>query len=266
MSQKECQFEEIFADTSYGRMRALIYRSEEKQATTYFLLHGLLCSGTYMEPTAKELVPHNTVCIPDMLGYGKSETPEHALDIEEHAASLAELIEAAGLNKPVLVGGSYGCNIAAELASQLASNPKHNVQALVLIGPADIRGKSIQELLGNLAQDGLHEPPVMVTSVIGDVARIGIDRCLKQLDHMSKHNLDIALLNCGVPILLIKGELDKLSSEEMVQEKFLMVPNCQAVNVIGSAHCLSVSDPVLIAEMLQDFVEQGDLNDVYRAA
>lgn len=266
MMEKENQFDEIYVATSFGRMRALISCSQQKDSSTYLLLHGLLCSGTFMEPTANELVPQNTVCIPDMLGYGKSETPERALNIDEHAAALKELIEATGLVQPVLVGGSYGCNIAAELASQLATDPKHNIRGLVLIGPADVQGKSVRELLGNLAKDGIYEPPVMVPNVLADVSRIGIDRCLKQLDYMSQHDLDQALLNCGVPILLIKGELDQLSSEELVREKFQMVPNCQAINVLGSAHCLSVSEPALIAEMVKDFVGQGDLNDVYRAA
>lgn len=264
--EKEKQFEEVYVATSYGRMRALVSVSRQSNAATYFLLHGLLCSGTFMEPTAHELIPQNTVCIPDMLGYGKSETPERALNIEEHAASLRELIDVIGLVQPVLVGGSYGCSIAAELAAQLATDSKHNVRGLVLIGPADVQGKSVRELLGNLAKDGLHEPAIMVPNVIGDVSRIGVDRCLQQLDYMADHDLDKALLDCSVPILLIKGELDQLSSEELVQEKFQTVPNCQAINVIGSAHCLSVSDPALIAEMAKDFVEQGDLCDVYRAA
>ncbi len=266
MMEKEKQFEEVYVATSFGRMRALISCSRQSDAETYFLLHGLLCSGTFMEPTAQELAPQNTVCIPDMIGYGRSETPERALNIEEHAAALKELIEALGLVKPVLVGGSYGCNIAAELGAQLANAPAHNVKGLVLIGPADVQGKSVRELLGNLAKDGLHEPAVMVPNVIGDVSRIGVDRCLQQLDYMADHEFDKALLDCSVPILLIKGELDQLSSEELVQEKFHTLPNCQAINVIGSAHCLSVSDPALIAEMVQDFVEQGDLSDAYRAA
>jgi pimeloyl-ACP methyl ester carboxylesterase len=106
----------------------------------------------------------------------------------------------------------------------------------------------------------------MVPTVIGDVSRIGIERCLDQLRYMSEHDMDDALLRCGIPILLIKGEHDLLSSEEIVRDKFEIIPDCQAINVIGSAHCLSVSDPELCAEMIEDFVNQGDLNDVYRAA
>jgi pimeloyl-ACP methyl ester carboxylesterase len=120
--------------------------------------------------------------------------------------------------------------------------------------------------MADLIKDGLFEPPVMVPTVIGDITRIGVDRCLEQLGYMSEHDLDGALLRCGIPILLIKGENDKLSSEDLVQEKFEMIPNCQAINVIGSAHCLSVSDPELMAKMIEDFIQQGDLNDVYRAA
>ena len=106
----------------------------------------------------------------------------------------------------------------------------------------------------------------MVPTVIGDISRIGVDRCLEQLRYMSEHDMDGALLRSRIPILLIKGEHDQLSSEDLVQDKYEMIPDCQAINVIGSAHCLSVSDPALMAEMIEDFAKQGNLNDVYRAA
>lgn len=256
------QYEDVYEDTSFGRMHALMSRSNEPNAECYVLVHGLLVSASYMERTAKLLAAKHTVCVPNMLGHGKSETPEFALNIKEHAQALSEFLEAQGIANPVLVGGSYGCNISAELAAMDCVNAK----ALILIGPTDVQGRSVQSLMADLIKDGLFEPPVMVPTVIGDITRIGVDRCLEQLGYMSEHDLDGALLRCGIPILLIKGENDKLSSEDLVQEKFEMIPNCQAINVIGSAHCLSVSDPELMAQMIEDFIQQGDLSDVYKAA
>ena len=262
MVENEVRFDDVLVDTSFGKMHALVSRSSNQSAECYVLLHGLLVSASYMEPTARVLGLSNTVFIPNMLGHGKSETPKHALNIKEHAASLSEFLRAQNILQPVLIGGSYGCNIAAELAASHGVNSK----ALVLIGPTDVHGRSVQSLLGDLVKDGFFEPPIMVPTVIGDVSRIGIERCLDQLRYMSEHDMDDALLRCGIPILLIKGEHDLLSSEEIVRDKFEIIPDCQAINVIGSAHCLSVSDPELCAEMIEDFVNQGDLNDVYRAA
>ncbi len=210
--QKENQFEEVNVATSFGRMRALVSCSFKSRSYYLFLVAWIaVLRHFYGTDGTRAFAAKYRLASPDMLGYGRSETPERALNIAEHAASLKELIEALGLVQPVLVGGSYGCNIAAELGAQLATDPKHNVRGLVLIGPADVQGKSVRELLGNLAKDGIHEPAIMVPNVIGDVTRIGVDRCLKQLDYMADHDFDKALLDCSVPILLIKGELDQLS-------------------------------------------------------
>lgn len=262
MFESKAQFHDVMVETSLGRIHALISRSCDPEAECYVLLHGLLVSASYMEPTARMLAGRNTVCVPDMLGHGKSSTPNNALNIKEHAQILSEFLQAQNLERPVLVGGSYGCNVAAELAA------KHSVKAkaLVLIGPMDVHGKTVQELSGRLIKDGLFEPPIMFATVIGDVTRIGLDRCLEQLRYMSEHDLDDALLRSAIPILLIKGQYDQLSNEQLVQDKFEIFPNCQAINVIGSAHCLSVSDPELMAQMIQDFVKQGTVNEVYRAA
>ena len=255
-------FEDVYVETSHGRMHALVSRTASQSATNYVLIHGLLVSASYMEPTGALLAGNNDVFVPNMLGHGKSATPDHALNINEHAAVLAEFLKAENIFNPVLIGGSYGCNIATELAA----NPKVNAQALILIGPTDVFGRSVQECLGDLIKDGLYEPSIMVPTVIGDVGRIGMDRCLAQLNYMAEHDMDDALLRITAPILLIKGENDKLSSEDVVRDKFEIAPNAQALNVLGSAHCLTVSDPQLMAELIVDFVEQGFLGDAYRAA
>jgi len=262
MQDQQAIFEDAFVDTTLGRLHALISRSSKADARCYVLIHGLLVSASYMEPTARFLAGDNTVCVPNILGHGKSATPERALNINEHAAMLAEFLKAENIYNPILVGGSYGCNISAELAA----NPEVNARALILIGPTDVYGKPVHELIAALIADGLYEPCSMVPTVIGDVGRIGVDRCLEQLNYMAEHDMDDALLRTKAPVLLIKGENDKLSSEEVVHDKFEITPNAQAVNVIGSAHCLTVSDPQLMSEMIEDFINQGQLADAYKAA
>ncbi len=262
MQDDDIQFEEVSIKTSLGRMHALLSRSQDPSAEFYVMVHGLLVSASYMEPTARLLAGRNNVCVPNMLGHGKSDTPKQALNIKEHATVLAEFLKKAGITNPILVGGSYGCNITAELAA----DPSVRAKSLVLIGPTDVHGRSVQELMGDLVKDGLFEPPIMVPTVLGDVSRIGVHRCLEQLGYMAEHDMDDALLRSRMPILLIKGEHDQLSSEDLVIDKFEIIPNAQAINIIGSAHCLSVSEPQLMAEMIEDFVREGNLNDVYRAA
>lgn len=262
MIEQFISLEDIYVQTRAGKVHALISKSTDPAAETYVLVHGLLVSASYMEPTARVLAQRNNVIVPDILGHGKSDTPDTALNIDEHAAVLAEFLQNLNVQNPILVGGSYGCNISAELAAIAEVEAK----ALILLGPTDVHGRPVHALIGDLIKDGFFEPAIMVPTVLGDITRIGIDRCLKQLEYMAYHDMDDALLRSDIPILLIKGEHDQLSNEDLVRDKFDIVPKCHAVNLIGSAHCLSVSDPELIAHMIEDFVRKGDLHEVYRAA
>jgi pimeloyl-ACP methyl ester carboxylesterase len=67
----------------------------------------------------------------DLPGFGLSGDPGRVLDVTEHADHLADWLEMAGLPPVVVLGNSFGCQVAVELAVR---HP-HRIAGLVLVGP-----------------------------------------------------------------------------------------------------------------------------------
>ena len=63
-------------------------------------------------PTARRLAPHVPVYLPDLPGFGLSAEPGWNLDVVEHADHLAGWLDAVALEQVVLVGHSFGCQVA----------------------------------------------------------------------------------------------------------------------------------------------------------
>ena len=92
-------------------------------------LHGLASTCRIWDLTAPYLKTDFRVVALDQRGHGESDQPEGSYDIATHRADLREFIAALGLHKPVLVGHSWGGNVALDYA---ATYPQE-VAALVLV-------------------------------------------------------------------------------------------------------------------------------------
>ena len=116
--------------------------SAPRATTPLVLLHGLAVSHRYMMPLALRLAGHHRVHVVDMPGFGLSGDPGRVLDVTEHADHLAEWLEATDLSPVAVLGNSFGCQVAVELAVR---HPDH-VGGLVLVGPtgADRRPQSLK--------------------------------------------------------------------------------------------------------------------------
>jgi pimeloyl-ACP methyl ester carboxylesterase len=84
--------------------------------TPVVLLHGLAVSHRYLMPLAARLVGHHPVHVVDLPGFGLSGDPGRVLNITEHADHLTDWLQAAGLPSVVVLGNSFGCQVAVELA------------------------------------------------------------------------------------------------------------------------------------------------------
>jgi pimeloyl-ACP methyl ester carboxylesterase len=106
--------------TSAGKLR----RSELRELITplVVLLHATLSTGRQLAPLARALGATGDLrtVAPDRLGSGKHRLdPPRAVDVAEHVADLAALIDAEGVERAVLVGHSYGGIVALEAAARI---------------------------------------------------------------------------------------------------------------------------------------------------
>lgn len=75
------------------------------------LLHGWLTDLETMRPLAKNLQENFKVYLVDVVGFGKSDLPEHPLTSNDFGDFLKELVEKLKIEKPILIGHSNGGRI-----------------------------------------------------------------------------------------------------------------------------------------------------------
>jgi pimeloyl-ACP methyl ester carboxylesterase len=89
----------------------------EVDEATFVLVHGLASNARLWDGTAAGLVAlgHPVVTV-DLRGHGRSSKPDGGYEVATVANDVARLIDRLGLDRPVVVGQSWGGNVALELA------------------------------------------------------------------------------------------------------------------------------------------------------
>ncbi|MDX6548020.1 MAG: hypothetical protein QOG33_1570 [Gaiellales bacterium] len=96
------------------------------------LLHGLLGSPAYLLPVARSLArAGHRVLVPDLPGHGRSD-PLCRFGFGEAADRLAEAVGRLGVERPALLGHSFGAPLAVHWAL------RHEVRSLVAVSPVGV--------------------------------------------------------------------------------------------------------------------------------
>lgn len=102
--------------------------SGPKDAPPVLCLHGFPEGWMSWRAVMKRL-GHLRVYAPDMRGYGETDRPSDGYDVETLTDDIRALIEALGLNRPVLVGHDWG----GELGWIFAHRYSHLISRLVVV-------------------------------------------------------------------------------------------------------------------------------------
>jgi pimeloyl-ACP methyl ester carboxylesterase len=100
-----------------------------EQGPPIIFIHGLTANAFCFQAFADDLARDHRVFAYDLRGRGDSDKPESGYNVPIHATDLAELIDALGLDRPVIVGHSLGALIGLYFAKQYPGN----LSKLVLI-------------------------------------------------------------------------------------------------------------------------------------
>ncbi|GIV79284.1 MAG: 3-oxoadipate enol-lactonase [Litorilinea sp.] len=82
------------------------------------LAHGITDNGLCWSRLARALEEDYDLILVDARGHGLSDKPEQGYSREDHAADLAGLIQALGLDRPAIIGHSMGAASAAVCAAR----------------------------------------------------------------------------------------------------------------------------------------------------
>lgn len=173
------------------------------------LLHGWGQNIEMMKPIGDNLSKNYQVLIVDLPGFGKSEEPSKVWTMYDYAECIHELLQKLKINKPILMGHSFGGKIS------LIYSSKYEVEKLVLF--ASPYRKGIKKLsLKTKILKGLKKIPG-INKLEGYAKKhIGSQDYRQASEFMRKilveHvNLDITedIKKIKCPTLLIWGTLDK---------------------------------------------------------
>ncbi|HVL58268.1 MAG TPA: alpha/beta hydrolase, partial [Burkholderiaceae bacterium] len=219
--------------------------------TPLILVHGLAASGRYMLPTARRLANDFPVLVPDLPGYGRSEKPRRALDVDALAQRLLAWMSARGVLRASLLGNSFGCQVAAAIAEREPAR----IERLVLNGPTVDSGRrtTFQQLLSFVA-DVPREPLGLVLTQLRAYARTGPWFSLQGYRHMMADRIERRLPRIRAPTLLVRGERDPVAPQRWVDEIASLLPRgCVAV-IPGSAHGTVYNAAQPLARLVRDFL------------
>ncbi len=100
-----------------------------EQGPPVIFIHGLTANAFCFQAFADALASDYRIIAYDLRGRGTSDKPAMGYSVPIHAADLARLIDALGLDRPVIVGHSLG----AMIALYFAANYPEKLSKLVLI-------------------------------------------------------------------------------------------------------------------------------------
>jgi pimeloyl-ACP methyl ester carboxylesterase len=223
-------------------------------APVWVLLHGLAVSHRYLMPTAVALP--GSVFVPDLPGFGLSGKPSRVLTTEQHAAVVATWMDTAGLTAANVLGNSFGCQVAVELA---VARPDL-VATLVLDGPTvDPAAPTAGGQIRRWAHDLLIEDPQQVPTILTDVRDAGPRRVLGTLRHSVGHHIDRRIPLVAAPILVLRGQYDPIAPARWAAQAASLARDGHTGAVPRAAHnAVTSAGPVLAAQAAAFAAAAGD--------
>jgi len=136
------------------------------------LLHGLASNARIWELVAPYLAPRGLYPFaPDARGHGLTDKPDDNYSFEAVSRDLAAFIETCRLEKPLLVGHSWGANIALDYAARFSMGPL-SPSGIVLVDGGMVELDDTPDATWEKVRDRLTPPHLAGTPVDLFVTRL----------------------------------------------------------------------------------------------
>ena len=231
------------------------------------LMHGWGCDSGTVNSIARILEPGYKVYNFDLPGHGKSDEPNDLPDgqpwgVEEFAELIEEFIEKMRLEKPSLIGHSYGGRVSIVLAS------RNDVSRLVLVDSAGIKPKRPLKYYLKVYSFKCAKKifPIILGKKRGEKALNAWRGKAGSSDYrrasammrrvMSKSvNQDLRHLMPGIkaPTLLIWGEKDTATPLSDAKQMERLIPDAGLVTFPGCGHYSFLDNPGQFRAVLKSF-------------
>jgi len=201
------------------------------------------------------------VIIPDLAGFGKSQKPFEAWDLNEYCGFIQEFVEFLNLENFYLLGHSFGGAIAVKCSLKCPEK----IEKLFLVGAACIRRKTIKKklfyILAKFFKIFSFFPGYSTLKkgfyrfIVGKSDYLQTEGIMRDIYlKVTKEDLSDILPNIQVPTIIIWGEKDdvtRLKEAHLINKK---IKNSQLEILQGLNHDLNVKAPEKLSEAIKQFL------------
>jgi len=254
----------------------------------YYELHGdpdlpvvSLCNGLSMRTSHWapyfQLLPKLgcRVLTYDMIGQGASSKPILGLDFDDHAASLYALHEHLGIERPYVMGISFGgvvvqkyaytypdrvggilpASTFSEMDEQLRGHAYNLYMGLVRVGfefyldlltPLNFSDKWLRE-----NRELMH---IIKRVGVSTFELYGIQNLMESLSHFVSITAELHRIKC--PALIMNAEYDALTPRHLHDIMRRNIPSSRLMLVPHVCHAFTLEVPELTSRLIADFVRQ----------
>jgi pimeloyl-ACP methyl ester carboxylesterase len=257
-----------------GRLRIAYERAGE--GPPLVLLHGVLADSRMWRRQLDELSAEFTVVAWDAPGCGQSSDPPESFGLPDYAHCLAAFIEALGLERPHVLGLSWGGGLALELYGRKPALPQTLVLAAAYAGWAGSLSADVVEtrlaaclreaelppsqfipgwipgLLTDTAPAALVEEVVAIMSEFHPVGYRVMIRGFAEAD------LRYVLPSIDVPTLLLYGDADRRSPLSVAHELHSKIPRSKLAILRGISHLSNMEAASQFNAEVRLFLQSSD--------
>ena len=229
--------------------------SEKREGTPVVMIHGQGVSSRFESPSARELAEDFEVHVPDQPGFGRSDGPPKALDIDELGDFTAAYVRASCASRVALVATSYGCQVAVACAVR---HPEL-VERLVLQGPPSAPGDRGASRMAHLwIRNSRMEPSTRSDALLlfDDYRRAGFRRVYDTFNAYRLYPISQKLVEVTAPSLVVSGEHDQMVAQEWARTVADLLPDGRLKILSGIAHTMSHFWPRELADAVRPFLKE----------
>ncbi|HIT70881.1 MAG TPA: alpha/beta hydrolase [Candidatus Scatovivens faecipullorum] len=211
------------------------------------LLHGWLATLETMRPVANNLSQNFKVYLVDVVGFGKSDLPEHPLKTDDFGDFLKKFVDELKIENPILIGHSNGGRIIINAVGRGLVKAKK----VILIDSAGIKpkrslgyyikiafyktGKFILNLLPNTKRIKAFKEKLR--SNVGSSDYKASANVLKEtMKLIVNEDLSYLLPKISVPTLIFWGSLDTATPISDAKKMEKLIPDSGLIEYAGSSH------------------------------
>jgi len=242
------------------------------QGSPLLLLHGFFGDSRIWRWQLDALSADFAVVAWDCPGCGESTDPPAGFTLTDYADVLAEFVRALSLERPALIGLSFGGALALELAQHHREIPSALVVADGYAGwsgsfPPDVVQRRLEQSLPDLdlPRDQVAEkwvrgfltdaaPPDLVEEVghvIAGFHRHGMDAMIRALAYA---DLREGLDKIEAPTLLLWGDMDVRSPLTVAEDLHARIPESRLVVIPGAGHLSNAEKPDEFSREVREFL------------